>query len=261
MSKRTIFLSGAIVAMAALAVALLGAQIISSAPGPLRAPVADARPPSGSILQAPQSTAPATISVSGIGRASAAPDMARLTVGVESLQATASKAVGEVNTKQAAIIARLKALGVADKDIQTSNFSVSVDRGNQPRPGTEGPVNYRASNTASVIVRKLDSLGAIIDAVTEAGANTIYGVSLGLTDNTAMAAEARHKAVADARAKAEALAKAAGVKLGRLVSISEAGAASPAPVFAAAEARTAGSAIEAGELTVSAQVSVVFAIE
>ncbi|MBI5879182.1 MAG: SIMPL domain-containing protein [Chloroflexi bacterium] len=261
MSKRTIFLSGGIVAIAALAITVLAVQIMSSTPASLKAPVAGAQPATGSVLQAPAAAPAATVSVSGIGRASAAPDIARLTIGVESLQPNAGKAVSEVNTKQAAIIAKLKALGIADKDIQTTNFSVSIDRGTQPRPGADGPVSYRASNTATVVVRKLDQLGAVIDAATEAGANTIYGVSLSLSDNTAIVGDARNKAVADARAKAESLAKAAGVKLGRIISISEAGAASPVPVFAAAEARGAGGAIETGELTVSAQVNIVFAIE
>lgn len=260
MSKRTIFLSGGIVGMAALAIALLAAQIMGGSPLSVGAPVAGAQPSQGALLQA-ASTPAATISVSGVGRASAAPDIARLTVGVESLQPTAAKAVDEVNTKQAAIIAKLKALGIADKDIQTTNFSVSIDRGTQPRPGADAPVNYRASNVATVVVRKLDQLGAVIDAATGAGANTIYGVNLSLADNSALMTDARGKAVADARTKAEALAKAAGIKLGRIISISEFGAATPVPVFAAADARSAGSAIETGELTVTAQISVVFAIE
>src|SRR5437667_27280 len=92
-----------------------------------------------------------------------------------------------------------------------------------PRAGApdSGPLTYHASNTAQITVRKLDQLSAVLQAAVDAGANNIYGVSMSLSDSSALANDARAKAIADARSKADALAKAAGVKLGRIISISE----------------------------------------
>jgi uncharacterized protein YggE len=205
--------------------------------------------------------APSTLAVQGIGRASGAPDVARVTIGVESVGPEVGKAVADVNSKQAAIVDKLKALGIADKDIQTTNFSVNVDRSKPPQAGVPaGPVTYDVVNTAQVTIRKLDQLAAVIDAAVGAGANNIYGISLSIDDTTALANDARAKAVAEARSHADTLAKAAGMKVTRIISISEIGGGIPQPVFAA-DSRAASSAFQPGELQISAQVQVVYAIE
>lgn len=255
MSRRRTFLSGALVALIALIGLALVAQVYFNQPADFRPAVVSAQQPTAVPAQN------STISVNGTGRASATPDIARMTIGVESVGPNVSKAVSDVNTKQAAIIAKLKALGVADKDIQTTNFNVSIER-KPPTPGgtTEGPLTYHAMNTAMVTIRKIDQVAAIVDAAVQAGANNIYGVNFSVADPSPMMSEARNKAVADAKSKAEALAKGAGVKLGRIVSISETPCGFPQPVFA--DSRALGAApIEAGELQVTAQVQVVFAIE
>ncbi len=266
MSKRIIFFAGVVVAL--IAMVLIG-QLLNPQTN-LRASVANAQPtdhnpisgPAPTQQQITSSPVTGTISVNGVGRASATPDIARLTLGVESVGPNVGKVVSDVNTKQAAIIAKLKALGVAEKDIQTTNFTVSIDRSKPPTPGSsEGPLTYHAANTAQITIRKTDQLAAILDAAVEAGTNNIYGVNLSLSDPAPMMSEARGKAVADAKAKADALAKAAGVKVGHIVSISEFNAGGIGqPVFADARA-SAGGAFETGELQVSVQVQVVFAIE
>lgn len=272
MSKRIMFLSGALVAIVVLIGLVLGSQLYLGQPSQLRASIANAQPSDhnsvGALLTSPQQQATATpaqsgtISVSGIGRATAAPDIARMTIGVESVGPNVGTVVSDVNTKQAAIIAKLKALGVAEKDIQTTAFNVSIDRSKPPTSGSpEGPLTYHAVNTAQITIRKTEQLSAILEAAVQAGANNIYGVNLSLADSTPLQSEARSKAVADAKAKAEALAKAAGLKLGRAVSISEGAVPGfPQPVFAA-DARSAGGAFETGELQVNVQVQVVFASE
>ena len=270
MSKRAIFLSGGLVAVVAFIGLALVAQVYFGQLTYWRATAANAQTshtnPVGGLFTTQQQATPAptqsgTISVNGTGHASATPDMARLTIGVEAVGADVGKVVSDVNTKQTAIIAKVKALGVADKDIQTTNFNVSIER-KPPTPGStsEGPVTYRAINNAQVTIRKTEQIAGIIEAVVQAGANNIYGVNFSVADPAPMMSEARSKAVADARTKAEALAQAAGVKLGRIVSISETPFGFPQPVFA--DARAGGAApIETGELQVTTQVQVVFAIE
>lgn len=268
MSRRIIFLSGGLVAIIAVVGAMLVSQLWFNQPTNIQTSAVNAQPmanaPSfganGANPQVVPTVPPSTVSVQGVGRATAAPDIARITIGVESTGPNVGKAVTEVNTKQKAIIAKLLALGVAEKDIQTTNFSVNIDRSKPLPSGADGPVAYHVNNTAQITVRKPDQLAAVIDAAVSAGANNIYGVNLSLSDSTTVMGEARAKAVADARAKAEALAKAAGVKLGRVISISEGFVGGPQPVFGDARAQSAGP-IETGELQVSAQVQIVFAIE
>jgi uncharacterized protein YggE len=213
------------------------------------------------LAQTTATPAPGTVSVQGVGQTSAAPDIAHLIVGVESIGPDVGKAISDVNTKQAAIVDKLKGLGIAEKDIQTVNFSVNVDRSKPGQPGTnDGPVIYNVVNTANFTIRKIDQIAAVIDAAVSAGANNIYGVNLGISDSTQLANDARTKAVADAKQRADTLAKAAGMKLGRVISISEGFAAVPQPIFAA-DARASSSAIQTGQLQVTAQVQVVYALE
>ena len=241
-----------VAAAAALAVVLLALQLIAGQ-GLFNQTAA--------LAQTTATPAPSTVSVQGVGQASAAPDIAHVTVGVQSVGPDVGKAIAEVNSKQGAIIDKLKALGIADKDIQTVNFSVNIDRSKPSTPGTpDGPVTYNVVNTANVTIRKIDQIAAVIDAAVSEGANNIYGINLGIADTTPLANDARTKAVADARSRAEALAKAAGMKVGRIISITEGFAAVPQPVFAA-DARGSASPIQTGELTVSVQVQVVFALD
>jgi len=270
-SKRTAFLSGAMVAVVVMLGAWLAAQVWFAPAPSAGAPVVNAQqtgnnPSNPASLPQQQQPTPIqnVLSVSGLGRSSATPDIARLTVGVEAVGPNVGQVVGDVNSKQSAIIAKLKALGVADKDIQTTSYNVNIDRSKPPLPGApdSGPLTYHASNTAQITVRKLDQLSAILQAAVDAGANNIYGVSMSLSDSSALANDARAKAIADARSKADALAKAAGVKLGRIISISEGPVgAFPPTVFADSRAVPAAAPIEPGELQVQVQVNVVFAIE
>ncbi|MCA1552820.1 MAG: SIMPL domain-containing protein [Chloroflexi bacterium] len=269
MSRRSAFLAGGLAALVVVLGAWLASQILFAQPPSANVPIVGAQSANGTtgIFGAPQQqTTPNTplnvLTVSGIGRSNAAPDIARLTVGAEAVGANVGTVMGEVNTKQAAIIAKLKALGVADKDIQTTNFNVSIDRSKPPTSGVpDGPLTYRASNNAQITVRKLDQLSAILQAAVDAGANNVYGIQMSLADTTSIANEARTKAVADAKSKADALAKAAGLKLGRIISISELnGGVVPGPVFRDSAVLSA-APIESGELQVNVQVQVVFALE
>ncbi len=119
---------------------------------------------------------------------------------------------------------------------------------------------YTATNNVEVTIRNLDTAGKVLSAATGAGANQLYGIRFEIEDPSAVQAEARKKAVADARARAERLAQLAGVKLGPAVSISEQdGGGGPVPMFAMAKMDSA-APVERGELTVTSTVQIVFAL-
>ncbi len=206
-----------------------------------------------------------TIAISGHGEIHAAPDVASLSLGVTNNAATAKEAV-EANTKaMKALLDQMKAVGIADKDIQTSNFIVSPrydyrNESNQ-QPQASG---YDASNAVTVTVRKLDELGSILDQAVTAGANQINGITFGLADPEPAVDKARLAAVADAKRKAELYVTASGVALGQVISISEGGSYQPpTPMFAvkAASESAADVPIAQGEQVIAADVSVVWEIK
>lgn len=198
----------------------------------------------------------ATLAVTGIGTVNVTPDMASLSLGVTSNGPTAVAAMAATNAALAAVSDRLKASGIAPADMQTSNLSlypnwVGYDSG--AAPTIDG---YVASNMLTVQVRALDQTGAVLDAVITDGANTLNSLTFGLSNPRPAEDDARRAAVSDARARAEVLATAAGVKLGDLISISEGGAMTdPMPMF---RADAASAPVEAGQLAVTASVTLIF---
>ena len=204
-----------------------------------------------------------TITVVGQGTVRVQPDIAQVSIGIETSSATVAEAVQDNETQMEAILAALKAAGIADKNIQTMNYSIYLDRSSEPMPavGTseEGTAAvYRVSNMVQVTIRDLEKVGDVLDAVIEAGANNIWGVSFSVDDPTAAQADARAKAVEDALARAQALAELNGVALGPVMAINEVvgGSVYPAAVkMESAMAAGAGS-ISPGELEISYQVQV-----
>ena len=206
-------------------------------------------------------TAPATITVTGEGIVAAVPDLATVSLGVTMQGDTAAAAMAAGNTALQAVLERLKAAGIEDRDLQTSNLSLNPNW--QSGDGTTAPVivGYIASNILSVRVRDLDKLGAVLDAVVTDGANTLNGISFGLADPDPVLDEARGEAVADARGRAELLVGAAGVKLGRILSIAESGGMMPmpAPMFRL-EAASDAVPVAGGEVGMSASVTITYEI-
>jgi uncharacterized protein YggE len=245
------------------------------------------------------------ITVVGAGRVSLAPDIGQINVGVEARASTVSEAKVEVDRQMAAIVATLRALGLDDKDMQTSQYSIYYER--EPilreEPGTSTGA-YHVSSMLQLTVRDVDQVGSVLDAAVEAGANQVYGVQFTVSDDAkwqsqarveAMAdararaeelarlagvtlgqdgvqftvsddakwqSQARVEAMADARARAEDLARLAGVTLGQVISVSEVIGSSPVPVYrAAAEIAYGGGGIAPGELELSTQVQVTYAIQ
>lgn len=162
-----------------------------------------------------------TITVVGEGEVKVKPDIARITIGVETLRSSVREAT-DANTEQIdAVIAALTSAGVSDADVQTSGFSVFAERFGPTGTLPDDEVKYRVSNNVVVTVRDLPRMGDLLDAAIEAGANNIYGVEFALDDSSAVESEARAAAVENARAKAEELAALTGVSLGEVVSVSE----------------------------------------
>lgn len=209
--------------------------------------------------------APRRLVVTGNGEASGRPDLARISTGVVVQADTASAALAENTRAMSAVLDQLAASGVAEADVQTSQFAVTplyerVERAQQSQPPRI--VGYQVSNQVTVQVRDLDRLGATLDALVGAGANQLNGLSFEIADPKPLLEQARDAAVADARAKAERYATAAGVTLGRVLSIEEGGVHVPRPMMRAAEAMAASAVpIAPGESEISASVTMVFAIE
>lgn len=215
------------------------------------------------LAQPALADSPATLTVTGEGMVEAVPDMAVLSLGVTSTAATAAEAMAANSAALKVVIDRLTASGFAERDVQTESLSLNPNwEGHGQEDGVPRIASYTASNQVMIRVRDLASLGAVLDAVVTDGANTMNGLSFGLSNPRPAEDEARKSAVADARAKAELLATAAGVRLGPVLSISEQGGyAPPMPMFRADAVMAEAVPIAPGEITTSARVTIVWALE
>lgn len=202
------------------------------------------------------------ITVSGEGQVEAAPDMATITLGVTNEAREAKAAMEATSDAVARVLERLSSLGIAPRDLQTRELSLSPVWSDRGAAGEERRriTGFVASNTVLVRVRDLTALGGILDAVISDGANDFNGLRFGIQEPDPLMDAARRRAVADAMAQAELLAEAAGVELGPVMSISAHGGGRPAPMAEAMRSSAAGVPVAAGEVTVSANVSMVFAI-
>jgi uncharacterized protein YggE len=206
-----------------------------------------------------QETPAPMISVSATGTVEAAPDMATLSIGVTTQGDTAAAAMAANAASVEAVMANLTAAGIEASDMQTSNLSLypNWSDGSSSAPAV---VSYVVSNQLTIRIRQLDNLGTVLDAAITDGANTLNGLTFGLADPEPAMNEARKEAVAEARTRAELLAEAAGVKLGKIVAISEGGAwTEPAPMFRA-EVSASPVPVAGGELGLSASVTVQYEI-
>ena len=201
------------------------------------------------------------ISLTGHGEVRAVPDMAVINMGVVSSAETARAAL-DANTKaMTELMANLKAASIDDKDISTSNFSVNprLDYGQN---GGQVPklVGYDVTNSVTVIVHKIDGLGALLDKAVSSGSNQINGISFSVSKPDDAMDEARKLAVKDATHKAQIYAGAASINLGNIMSLSESGGmAEPQVMFSRAKAMSADSApvpIAQGSQVISVDVNI-----
>ena len=212
----------------------------------------------------PEPSHPRTISVSGTGRVTVAPDVADLRLGVTITAKTVESARSANATAMAGVIGALRELGIAATDIQTTNLSLMPAYDYSSNRNPPRLTGYTLTNAVAVVVRDLAKVGQAIDDALAAGATSLDGVSFRTHDTSAAETAARQAAVADARARAEVLAAGAGVAISGVAAISESEAAIPYPVFrgeakmAMADASTP---VEAGTNEVAISVAVTFLIE
>jgi uncharacterized protein YggE len=205
------------------------------------------------------------ITVIGRGEAFGQPDEAYVNVGVETFAEAVSDATTQNEATIRSIVSTLQEKGIAAEDIQTSNYSLWAEQYYGER-GPEGIVGYRVSNQVSVVIRDIEKVGDVLTAVTEAGANSIYGVSFLVADPAALQAEAREKAIADAQERAASLAQLSNVTLGPILSVSEVSAPSSSVQGLGGGAERAvaeapGTSISPGQLSYHVQVEMMFAIQ
>jgi len=162
-------------------------------------------------------------SVSGEGKVTVVPDTGVVDVGIISQKPTVKAAQIEVNSVINKISENLKNLGIKDKDIKTTNYSVN------PQYDYTSPQNkivgYVVNTSLIVTVRELDKINEVIDIATQNGANTVSGVQLIVEDSKRkeLENEARNLAIKEAKVKAESLSKMSGMILGKIVNIQESG--------------------------------------
>lgn len=215
-------------------------------------------------LPALAETDDATVSVTGNGVATLVPDMATFTVGVSTQDAQVQTAQAANAAAMTKVLDALKALGLTEKDMQTDNYSVNpvYDYQTGKFGDQQTLTGYMVSNTATVTVRALDQLPALLDAAVAAGANQVYGVSFDSTARDAAYDQAMTAAAQDALRKAKLLAQAVGREAGDIVTLAEGG--SSYQPYASAKAVSYDSAmatpVEVGTMTVTASVSIVVAL-
>lgn len=206
-----------------------------------------------------------TVTASGNGKVAAPPDEATMYFGVTRRDADAKKALAKASTAAEKINAELRKQGITKDDLQTSNVSVYPQyRDSGGKSVIDG---FQASIDVTAKVKDLEKLGAIITALTNAGAQNVNGPAFGIGEDAPYRNQAIKKAVDDARSQAEAMADAAGKSVGGVVSISASSVNVPVPMWGqmrGAGLDTAASAdvpIEAGQLDVTADVTVVFELK
>jgi uncharacterized protein YggE len=244
-----------------IVLALIPALVLAGVVGWVWRGVANA---STGAVQTPAEAPPRAITVVGNGKVTARPDMAMVQVGVETRNESAEAAVSENTQRMNAVLVALKNAGIAEQDIQTANFSLYADQQRGPNGELLRPIQYVASNIVRVTVRDLEKVGAVLDAVVNAGANQVYGISFSVANPNRLQLQAEENAVEDARARAQALAAKAGVQLGDVLSISET-ISTPPPILYRQDVAVAAPAaapvpVQPGELEFNAQVQIVYAI-
>jgi uncharacterized protein YggE len=208
---------------------------------------------------------PTGISVQGTGRASGVPNLAVLSLGVQVERPTVEEAREQAAVLQRAMIDSLEANGVEEMDIRTQQFSIQPQYDFSP-PRNQTIRGYLVSNVLRVEIRDLDTTSRVIDDATRAGGNdtVVRGISFTIDEPDELESEARELAIEDARRRAEELARHSSASLGRIISVSESiGRSTPSDVISAPRTGVtqADTPIQAGELDIVVNVSVVYEIE
>jgi len=204
------------------------------------------------------------LDISATGEVSRVPDVAIISTGVVTRASTASAAIQQNAQRMERVRAALKRAGIADRDIQTSTLSLNPEYNYQQNQAPK-LTGYQASNQVSVRFRDIGETGKILDALVSEGANQISGPNLTIDKPEAALDEARVKAIATGRARADLYARALGMRVVRLLSVSESGGYAvppPMPMYARAEmAQDASTKIDPGEQKIQVSVSMSFELQ
>lgn len=215
------------------------------------------------VVMARADTRP-TITVSGSGEVSAAPDRAVVRLGAEAQANEAAGAQAQVNDIVQQALQQIRAVGIEERKIQTTGVSLYPVYEPQQFKPNEVPAaprvaGYRASNVIQVEVNNLALVGKVIDAGVKAGANRIEGVSFDLQNDLPARTEALKQAVAEARAKAATMAAALDVKLAGVAEGIEGGVNTIPPMprlgVMAARVEAPGTPVQPGEMRIQAAVT------
>jgi uncharacterized protein YggE len=234
-----------------IAALLLGAAALPASAG---------AQPSAAITQ---SIAGTRLDLSASGEVTRVPDLAIISAGVVTRSATASGALQDAATRMQRVRSALKGAGIADRDIQTSNINLNPEytyENNQP-PKLNG---YSASNQVTVRFRDIANAGKILDALVAQGANSINGPNLTIDHPEAALDEARAKAIANGRARADLYARSLGLRVTRIVAVSEGAGnySAPPPMPMMMEARAkADTTVEPGEQKLQVTLAMTFELQ
>jgi uncharacterized protein YggE len=201
-----------------------------------------------------------TLSMTGTGRVLVTPDVGEVQLGVLVREATVVAARDADARAMADAIAAVRRAGIADADIQTSTLSLQPVYETKPEGGTPRIVAYELRNGVTITVRKLETIGSVIDGAVAAGATTVDGITFRVADPAPLERRAREEAVADARAKADTLVAAAGTRITGIVAISESTATPPWPSRGAGAVDVA-TPVLPGTTEIDVNVSIVYALE
>lgn len=233
----------------------LAAALVSSAPLALTAPA---------LAQSAAQEQAAVLNLSATGEVRISPDQASLSAGVVTEARTAAEALRQNAARMQGVFEALEAAGVARSDIQTSQLSVNpIYSQTGQRGGSPEITGYSARNTVSALVREIETVGPAIDALFEAGANTLNGVNFSSSEADAARNEARRRAVTELNALRDLYADAAGFEIVRLTQFSESGGYAPQPVMfsrAMAMEDAVATPVSGGELVIRASVNAVWEI-
>jgi len=241
---------------------------IAGCSGSARLHSAPAAPPAAetALLDAASVTPVRTVTASAVGQADGSPDLLTVSLGVQTQARSAQAALADNATKANALIAKLKADGVADKDIQTSQLQVSPQYAGGGGPTPPVITGYMVTNLVTAKLRKLDRAGTLIDDAVATAGNDARVNSLGysIDDDSALLIAARADAVRQAQARAKAMAQAAGANLGAVRAITDTTAPQVQPMYAAGMPAAAGSGqamstpLQPGTQRLQVQVTVVY---
>lgn len=208
-----------------------------------------------------------TISVTGEGKITAAPNIATVSVGLVTENADAGTAQTENTKKMNKLIELVKGAGVAESDIQTTQYQINPKYSYAEKTGSQ-ITGYNVTQSADVKIRDLTKISVVLTKAGEAGANQISGLQFTVDEPSNLKAAARDKAVADAKDKAEKLAKSLGVRLKRIINFGEFSPVSSGPMLYKEAMGMGGSAdmmptptVQPGSLEINSEVTITYEIK